>query len=128
MHVDVGAAHWIGILLLVALLLDIAAVVVALRLWRSRQKLSMAKPWLPLIVPSALLTVFLLGLCGTTIGLIKAFGAVGGESVDPSQKARIMAEGISEAMNFTAFGVLALLPVSIGFLIYAAVVRRRVAR
>src|SRR5712692_8671798 len=38
------------------------------------------------------------GLFGTITGLIKAFGAVGGESVDPSQKARILAEGISEAM------------------------------
>ncbi|HVY32467.1 MAG TPA: hypothetical protein VHB79_38280 [Polyangiaceae bacterium] len=33
--------------------------------------------------------------------MIKAFGAVGGEGVDPSQKARILAEGISEAMNCT---------------------------
>jgi biopolymer transport protein ExbB len=47
------------------------------------------------------------GLFGTITGLIKAFGAVGGESVDPSQKARILAEGISEAMNCTAFGLLA---------------------
>ena len=47
------------------------------------------------------------GLFGTIVGLIKAFGAVGGESVDPSQKARILAEGISEAMNCTAFGLLA---------------------
>ena len=46
------------------------------------------------------------GLFGTITGLIKAFGAVGGESVDPSQKARILAEGISEAMNCTAFGLL----------------------
>ena len=45
------------------------------------------------------------GLFGTIVGLIKAFGAVGGESVDPSQKARILAEGISEAMNCTAFGL-----------------------
>lgn len=45
------------------------------------------------------------GLLGTISGLIKSFGAVGGESVDPSQKARILAEGISEAMNCTAFGL-----------------------
>ncbi len=51
------------------------------------------------------LTAFTLGLCGTVVGLIKAFGAVGGESVDPSQKARILAEGISEAMNCTAAGL-----------------------
>jgi hypothetical protein len=47
------------------------------------------------------------GLLGTGIGLVKALGAVGGESIDPSQKARIPAEGISEAMNCSATGLLA---------------------
>jgi biopolymer transport protein ExbB len=46
------------------------------------------------------------GLLGTVSGLIRSFGAVSGESVDPSQKARILAEGISEAMNCTAFGLI----------------------
>lgn len=55
------------------------------------------------------------GLFGTILGLIKAFGAVGGESVDPSQKARILAEGISEAMNCTAFGLLAAIVALVGF-------------
>ncbi len=41
----------------------------------------------------------------TVSGLVKAFVAVGGESVDPSQKARILAEGISEAMNCTALAL-----------------------
>lgn len=50
------------------------------------------------------------GALGTMIGIIKAIGAVGGESIDPSQKARILAEGISEAMNCTAFGVLVWVP------------------
>ena len=57
----------------------------------------------------------LCGLFGTIVGLIKAFGAVGGESVDPSQKARILAEGISEAMNCTAFGLLSAIVALIGF-------------
>ena len=57
----------------------------------------------------------LCGLFGTIVGLIKAFGAVGGESVDPSQKARILAEGISEAMNCTAFGLLAAITALVGF-------------
>lgn len=48
----------------------------------------------------------LCGLFGTIVGLIKSFGSVGAESVDSSQKARILAEGISEAMNCTAFGLL----------------------
>ena len=55
------------------------------------------------------------GLFGTIVGLIKAFGAVGGESVDPIQKARILAEGISEAMNFTAFGLLSAITALMGF-------------
>jgi len=46
------------------------------------------------------------GLLGTVSGLITSFGAVSGESVDPSQKARILAQGISEAMNCTAFGLI----------------------
>lgn len=55
------------------------------------------------------------GLFGTIVGLIKAFGAVGGESVDPSQKARILAEGIAEAMNCTAFGLLSAITALMGF-------------
>jgi biopolymer transport protein ExbB len=57
------------------------------------------------------------GLFGTIVGLIKAFGAVGGESVDPSQKARILAEGIAEAMNCTAFGLISAITALAGFAI-----------
>jgi len=57
----------------------------------------------------------LCGLFGTIVGLIKAFGAVGGESVDPSQKARILAQGISEAMNCIAFGLIAAIIALMGF-------------
>src|SRR6185295_13704751 len=39
------------------------------------------------------------GLLGTVTGLITSFGAVSGESVDPAQKARILAEGISDALH-----------------------------
>lgn len=46
----------------------------------------------------------LAGLLGTIIGLITAFAGVAG--VDPSQKATLLARGISEAMNCTAFGLL----------------------
>lgn len=45
----------------------------------------------------------LCGLFGTVIGLINSFGAVGG--ADASSKATILAQGISEAMNCTAFGL-----------------------
>lgn len=62
-----------------------------------------------------LTTVVLLahGVCGTLMGLIKAFGAVGGESIDPSQKARVLAEGISEGMNCSVFGLLPLLVIPV---------------
>jgi biopolymer transport protein ExbB/TolQ len=55
------------------------------------------------------------GLLGTVSGLITSFGAVSGESVDPSQKARILAEGISEAMNCTAFGLIVAIIALIAF-------------
>jgi biopolymer transport protein ExbB/TolQ len=69
---------------------------------REMPKINKRTPFLALFANLAMLS----GLFGTITGLIKAFGAVGGESVDPSQKARILAEGISEAMNCTAFGLL----------------------
>ena len=57
----------------------------------------------------------LCGLFGTIVGLIRAFSAVGGENIDPSQKARILAEGISEAMNCTAWGLLSAISCLMGF-------------
>jgi biopolymer transport protein ExbB len=45
----------------------------------------------------------LAGLLGTITGLIKSFSAVAG--VDASMKATMLAKGISEAMNCTAFGL-----------------------
>ncbi len=55
------------------------------------------------------------GLLGTVSGLISSFGAVSGEGVDPSAKARILAEGISEAMNCTAFGLIVAIIALVGF-------------
>ena len=46
----------------------------------------------------------LAGLLGTIVGLIKSFAGVAG--IDPAQKAALLAKGISEAMNCTAFGLL----------------------
>lgn len=45
----------------------------------------------------------LLGLLGTLQGLIKSFTAVSG--LDPTQRAQILAKGISVAMNTTAYGL-----------------------
>jgi len=44
-----------------------------------------------------------LGLLGTILGLVRAFDAV--QYADPSQKATLLAAGISEAMTCTAFGL-----------------------
>lgn len=50
----------------------------------------------------------LAGLLGTISGLITCFGAVA--TADPSEKATLLAQGISEAMNCTAFGLLTAIP------------------
>lgn len=50
----------------------------------------------------------LLGLLGTITGLIGAFGAVA--NVSPSEKATLLANAISEAMNCTAFGLIVAIP------------------
>ena len=46
----------------------------------------------------------LLGLLGTIYGLIQSFQAVG--VADPAQKAQVLSQGISKAMNTTAIGLL----------------------
>jgi biopolymer transport protein ExbB/TolQ len=66
----------------------------------------------------------LCGLFGTIVGLIKSFGSVGAESVDPAQKARILADGIAEAMNCTAFGLLTAVIAIIGYAILGAWAQR----
>jgi len=78
---------------------------------REVPKIAVRTGYLALLSNLAMLS----GLLGTIAGLIKSFGAVGGESVDPSQKARILAEGISEAMNCTAFGLIVAIIGLIGF-------------
>jgi len=50
----------------------------------------------------------LLGLLGTIIGLIAAFTAVA--NADPAQKATLLSQSISVAMNTTAFGLIAAIP------------------
>lgn len=57
--------------------------------------------------------LFFVGLIMTCIGLRRSFTAVS-PTVDPSQKARVMSEGISEAMNWTAIGFV---PLAIGALV-----------
>ena len=50
----------------------------------------------------------LLGLLGTIIGLIAAFTAVA--HADPSEKASLLSQSISVAMNTTAFGLMSAIP------------------
>ncbi|MDF1643051.1 MAG: MotA/TolQ/ExbB proton channel family protein [Pseudomonadales bacterium] len=50
----------------------------------------------------------LLGLLGTIIGLIAAFTAVA--NADPSEKASLLSQSISVAMNTTAFGLITAIP------------------
>ena len=78
---------------------------------RELPKIEHRTPYLALLANLAMLS----GLLGTVTGLIKSFGAVAGQSVDPSQKATILANGISEAMNCTAFGLGVAITGLIGF-------------
>ena len=55
----------------------------------------------------------LIGLLGTILGLIHSFAGVAG--VDPSMKATLLAKGISEAMNCTAFGLITAVPALLAF-------------
>lgn len=50
----------------------------------------------------------LLGLLGTIIGMIQAFGALGGAS--PEERAVLLSKGIAVAMNTTAFGLIVAVP------------------
>jgi biopolymer transport protein ExbB/TolQ len=56
------------------------------------------------------------GLFGTVTGLITAFAAVA--NADASSKATMLAKGISEAMNCTAFGLLSAIIALVGFAVH----------
>jgi biopolymer transport protein ExbB/TolQ len=53
----------------------------------------------------------MVGLLGTIFGLIAAFAAVA--AADPEQKSIMLANGISQAMNTTAFGLISAIPLLI---------------
>jgi biopolymer transport protein ExbB len=78
---------------------------------REMPKVSARTGFLSLLANLAMLS----GLLGTVTGLIRSFGAVAAKSVDPSQKATILAQGISEAMNCTAFGLSVAITGLVGF-------------
>lgn len=53
----------------------------------------------------------LMGLLGTIYGLIKSFAAVA--NADPAEKAELLALGIAQAMNTTAFGLISAITIMI---------------
>lgn len=55
----------------------------------------------------------MMGLLGTIAGMIKSFGSVGGD--EGGNKATVLAEGISEALNCTAFGIAGSLVALLGY-------------
>ncbi|PWU20025.1 MAG: MotA/TolQ/ExbB proton channel family protein [Bdellovibrio sp.] len=55
----------------------------------------------------------LLGLLGTIVGMIRSFSSIA--SAAGAEKARLMAEGISEAMNATAYGLIVAVPALVMF-------------
>jgi len=104
--------------LLVALAGGGATVWLALLVWKRRRTVGL----LTRLVAAVATALAAFALLGTVIGLFHAFGAIGGERVEPSEKARILAEGISEAMNATALLVLGSVPIA---LVLAVLLRRR---
>lgn len=67
----------------------------------------------------------LIGLLATISGLINAFRAV--SSADPAQKASLLARGIAEAMNGTAFGLVVAIPSLLGYAFLSARTQKIVA-
>lgn len=59
----------------------------------------------------------LTGLLGTITGMIKSFAAV--SYANPSAKATLLAAGISEAMNATAYGLITAIPALVAYAVLA---------
>ncbi|MGE0762289.1 MAG: MotA/TolQ/ExbB proton channel family protein [Bdellovibrionales bacterium] len=64
----------------------------------------------------------LLGLLGTIVGMIRSFAAI--SSADQATKAAMLAAGISEAMNATAYGLIVAIPT----LVIYSILQSRVTR
>jgi biopolymer transport protein ExbB len=76
---------------------------------RETPKLEARTGYLAMLGNAAMLA----GLLGTVSGLIACFEAVA--NVNPADKATILANGISEAMNCTGFGLVVAIPALIAF-------------
>lgn len=58
----------------------------------------------------------LFGLLGTVTGLISSFAGVA--SASPVERANLLSQGISEALNSTAFGLIAAIPALVAFAVF----------
>lgn len=64
----------------------------------------------------------LLGLLGTIVGLIKTFASLG--TANPADRAKMLSEGISEAMNNTALGLAIAVTCMIGHMFLSGVSKK----
>jgi biopolymer transport protein ExbB/TolQ len=76
---------------------------------RELPKVNARTPYLAMLANFAVMA----GLLGTISGMIKSFGSVGGN--EGGNQATVLAEGISEALNCTAFGIATSLVGLLGF-------------
>lgn len=68
----------------------------------------------------------LFGLLGTVTGLISSFAGVAAAS--PVERANLLSQGISEALNSTAFGLIAAIPALVAFAIFTNKTEQIVAK
>jgi hypothetical protein len=109
-----GAVAILFVWFLLAVGGTVATVWWARRAWKRG---SSGRPWVK-VMAAIVVAAAVFGAFGTVLGLVSAFGATGGGGVDPSRKARVVAGGISAAMNCTAAAMLVWLPsaVALAFL------------
>jgi biopolymer transport protein ExbB len=67
----------------------------------------------------------LLGLIGTIFGLIKTFASLG--TANPADRARMLSDGIAEAMNNTALGLSIAVTCMVGHLVLSSLSKRHQA-
>lgn len=115
-----AALGWLWVLLFATF--DITAVACAIvAIARRRRRVALSA----LLVSAAATIASLLATgAATSLGLTSAYASTG-STVDPSQKARVLAEGISGAMNAAALGlistfiaVVAMVACLVAFLVY----------
>jgi len=105
-----------GVFMYIVLLFGLAGLAVGVVQLALARKVDLV----PLIVGLVVITI-IVGTLGSSVGMIQAFSAVA--YADPSQKAAMLAAGISIALNTTTFGLMmAVLQTLLGAI--AATVRR----